>query len=128
MIFLILDGHCGPKTILSVPLQIVYPNHLRTLIVCFWHLPWTNFLPMIFPLTFHFLSLFWFNLSKFLCVFFDGKGWGWKFFDVLSFLFGFHFSELIFYNLWFRNVKNCVYNIFDEVSDSKYPGFKKVNL
>ncbi|KAK2388839.1 F-box protein [Trifolium repens] len=24
-----------------------------------------------------------------------------------------------------RNVKNCVYNIFDEVSDSKYPGFKK---
>ncbi|MCI25199.1 jmjC domain-containing protein 4-like, partial [Trifolium medium] len=23
------------------------------------------------------------------------------------------------------NVKSCVYNIFDEVSDSKYPGFKK---
>ncbi|XLR42555.1 hypothetical protein S83_027215 [Arachis hypogaea] len=24
-----------------------------------------------------------------------------------------------------RNMKNCVYNIFDEVSDSKFPGFKK---
>ncbi|XP_058787382.1 arginine-specific demethylase JMJ20-like isoform X1 [Vicia villosa] len=27
--------------------------------------------------------------------------------------------------LFDRNLKNCVYNIFDEVSDSKYPNFKK---
>ncbi|KAK2409830.1 2-oxoglutarate and iron-dependent oxygenase JMJD4 [Trifolium repens] len=32
----------------------------------------------------------------------------------------------IYKYIWsYRNVKSCVYNIFDEVSNSKYSGFKK---